>query len=33
MARTFMDKGYKSVFALQGGWKAWQKTGYPVEDK
>jgi 3-mercaptopyruvate sulfurtransferase SseA len=28
-----MDKEYKRVFALIGGWKAWQKAGYPVEDK
>jgi protein-disulfide isomerase len=26
-----MEKGLTNVAALQGGWKAWQQAGYPVE--
>jgi 3-mercaptopyruvate sulfurtransferase SseA len=25
-----MDHGYPNVFALEGGWNAWQAAGYPV---
>ena len=24
---------YDNVYALKGGWQAWRKAGYPVEDK
>ncbi len=33
VARKFRLKGYTNVFALQGGWKAWQQAGYPLEEK
>ena len=33
VARSFLLKGYKNVFALQGGWSAWMTAGYPLEDK
>jgi len=33
VARYFLQKGYKKVFVLNGGWKAWLREGYPVEDK
>ncbi len=33
VARSFLLKGYKNVFALQGGWSAWMNAGYPVEEK
>jgi len=23
--------GYKNVVSIQGGWKAWEKSGYPVQ--
>lgn len=26
-------KGYKSVYALKGGWKAWEAAKYPTEPK
>lgn len=26
-----MDAGYDNVFALLGGFAAWQQAGYPVE--
>jgi 3-mercaptopyruvate sulfurtransferase SseA len=25
--------GYTQVYALKGGWKAWERAGYPVEEK
>jgi rhodanese-related sulfurtransferase len=28
-----MAKGYKNVYALKGGWDAWEKAGFPVEPK
>jgi len=28
-----MDMGYTKVYALKGGWKEWQKAGYPTEKK
>jgi rhodanese-related sulfurtransferase len=33
VAGYFKQKGYSKVFALKGGWKAWLKAGYPVEEK
>jgi 3-mercaptopyruvate sulfurtransferase SseA len=27
------ESGYPRVFALQGGWDAWKKSGYPTEAK
>jgi 3-mercaptopyruvate sulfurtransferase SseA len=26
-----MQRGYRDVFALQGGWNAWLEAGYPTE--
>jgi 3-mercaptopyruvate sulfurtransferase SseA len=28
-----MANGYKNVYALKGGWKAWESAKYPVEPK
>jgi 3-mercaptopyruvate sulfurtransferase SseA len=28
-----LKKGYGKVFALKGGWYAWEKARYPVEKK
>jgi 3-mercaptopyruvate sulfurtransferase SseA len=28
-----IDKGYKKVFALKGGWNAWLEQNGPVEPK
>ena len=32
-ALLLMNKGYTKVFALKGGWKAWELGKYPVEPK
>jgi rhodanese-related sulfurtransferase len=31
VAQEFIDRGYIKVFALEGGWNAWKKAGYPTE--
>jgi rhodanese-related sulfurtransferase len=28
-----MAKGYKNVYAVKGGWRAWEEAKYPVEPK
>jgi len=28
-----MEMGYTKVYALKGGWKEWDKAGYPTEKK
>jgi rhodanese-related sulfurtransferase len=28
-----IEKGYKNVYALKGGWDAWVKAGGPTEKK
>jgi len=28
-----MDMGYTKVYALKGGWREWQRAGYPTEKK
>jgi len=28
---TLVKMGYKGILNMDGGWKAWQKAGYPVE--
>jgi 3-mercaptopyruvate sulfurtransferase SseA len=28
-----IDKGYQKVYALKGGWKEWEKAGYPTQPK
>jgi len=30
-ALLLMQKGYKKVYALKGGWRAWELAKYPVE--
>jgi len=33
VAQAFAEKGFVTVFALKGGWKEWEKAGYPTEQK
>jgi rhodanese-related sulfurtransferase len=33
LAQKLMERGYRSVWALQGGFQAWLNAGYPVESK
>jgi rhodanese-related sulfurtransferase len=33
VAQQLIDRGFKQVWALKGGWQAWEKTGYPTEPK
>jgi rhodanese-related sulfurtransferase len=33
VAQQLIDLGFKPVWALKGGWKAWEKAGYPTEPK
>jgi rhodanese-related sulfurtransferase len=33
VARKLIDMGYKTVYALKGGWNEWEKAGYPTEPK
>ena len=33
VARQLKKKGYEDVFALTGGWVAWQKANYAIENK
>jgi rhodanese-related sulfurtransferase len=33
LAQTLMEKGWKNVHPLYGGFDAWEKAGYPVEPK
>jgi len=28
-----MEMGYMKVYALKGGWREWDKAGYPTEKK
>jgi 3-mercaptopyruvate sulfurtransferase SseA len=28
-----MEKGYEKVYALKGGWKEWQASGFPIQKK
>jgi 3-mercaptopyruvate sulfurtransferase SseA len=28
-----MERGYRKVYALKGGWDAWEDAGYPVQEK
>jgi NhaP-type Na+/H+ or K+/H+ antiporter len=32
-ALLFMESGFKHVYALQGGWVAWQEAGYPIAER
>ncbi|TAM78949.1 MAG: hypothetical protein EPN47_19760 [Acidobacteria bacterium] len=31
MARELKERGFEDVYALRGGFKAWQRAGLPVE--
>jgi rhodanese-related sulfurtransferase len=33
VARQLIAKGFTKVYALKGGWNAWEKAGYPTEPK
>ena len=33
MARALLDRGYKNVHPLLGGFNLWREKGYPVEAK
>jgi 3-mercaptopyruvate sulfurtransferase SseA len=28
-----MEKGFKRLYVLEGGWEAWERAGFPVEPK
>jgi 3-mercaptopyruvate sulfurtransferase SseA len=28
-----MEQGYRKVYALKGGWHAWEDAGYPIQEK
>jgi len=33
VARQLIERGFAKVYALKGGWNAWEKAGYPTEPK
>jgi len=33
VARQLIEQGFTKVYALRGGWNAWEKAGYPAEPK
>jgi rhodanese-related sulfurtransferase len=33
VARQLIGQGFTKVYALKGGWNAWEKAGYPTEPK
>jgi rhodanese-related sulfurtransferase len=33
VAQELIEKGYAKVYALKGGWRDWEKAGYPTEPK
>jgi len=33
VAAKMKEMGFTKVFALKGGWRAWEKAKYPVEPK
>jgi rhodanese-related sulfurtransferase len=33
VAQILKDKGFKQVYALEGGFDAWQEAKYPLERK
>jgi rhodanese-related sulfurtransferase len=33
LVQKLQERGYKDVWALQGGFDAWQDAGLPVESK
>jgi len=28
-----IERGYKKVYALKGGWREWEASGYPIVKK
>jgi rhodanese-related sulfurtransferase len=33
VAQELIKMGFTQVWALKGGWKKWEKLGYPTEPK
>jgi rhodanese-related sulfurtransferase len=33
VAGKLIGRGFTKVYALKGGWNAWEKAGYPIEPK
>jgi rhodanese-related sulfurtransferase len=33
VAQKLIQSGYTNVIVLEGGWNAWNRAGYPVENK
>jgi rhodanese-related sulfurtransferase len=33
VARELQNLGFTNVYALKGGWREWQKAGYPTEER
>jgi len=33
VALTLIDMGFTNVYALEGGWKEWEASGCPMEEK
>jgi rhodanese-related sulfurtransferase len=33
LAQKLLERGYRQVWALRGGFDAWRNAGYPVESK
>ena len=33
MARKLRGDGFTKAYALKGGWREWQRSQYPVEEK
>jgi 3-mercaptopyruvate sulfurtransferase SseA len=33
VAQEAKAAGYPKVYALKGGWKEWEKAGFPIEKK
>jgi rhodanese-related sulfurtransferase len=33
VAGYLKQNGYNNVFVIEGGWQAWLKADYPIEDK
>jgi rhodanese-related sulfurtransferase len=33
VAQELKEQGFTKVYALKGGWKEWEKAGFPTEAK
>jgi len=33
VAQELLEMGFPQVMALKGGWREWEKAGYPTEPK